>query len=612
MTASTDNPIEVEPGSPPPPSALLDPERISPRPEDEPMDKKGMDEPFGVVREEKTRRRDHGARMREEDEGIELPKNKMYLVITALALTTFLAAVDSTIITTALPTISADLKGTGSDYSWVGVSYLLSSSALTPAWGQLSDVVGRKQVYFPSIIVFLIASALAGAATSMPFLIGARALQGIGGGGIMTMTSIILSDCVTLEQRPTYSSAIGGVWALATIVGPLLGGLLVDKASWRWAFFLNLPLGFVALVMLYFCLKLNPRKKITLREFADRFDFVGVLFLTAGSGTLLAGFSLAADRSWSDKTTIALLVVGVVCFSIGMINEGYTKRTPLFPPRLFRTRTTTLTLAITTLHSLGYLSLSFYLPTYYQGVHGRSAMISGLQLLPTITGCSLMTLAVGPLMTRLKVARPFMWIGLGLGTLGFGLMLLLDPNSGLANQEGLPILAGLGLGMLFQPPLIVLQSALPMKDMASTTSAYQLCRSLGSTIGVSIGGTILFSHLRKELPTDLPPSIISTILRGDFAGIVEMEDELMRREVRRVLSDALSQVWIVVCALVGAAFVMSFFLRHYSMSRRYITSPSPTVEEDEVEGELPLSSLPLHTSPVPVDPASVGGQRKDS
>ncbi|KAL7410402.1 major facilitator superfamily domain-containing protein [Mrakia frigida] len=587
--------------------------------------KGGSSRELGGLGEAKEER---GAKMRDADEGMSLPKNNMTLVLTALALTMFLAALDQTIVTTALPTITAELKGNGSDYSWVGVAYMLCASALTPLWGKLSDIPSTTQRLWSSCSEarfveqrrHVLSSAIRRIATSshctedrsadqdnrapcfllyafshsMPWLIACRAVQGLGGGAIMTMTQIVLSDIVTLQDRGKYSAVLGGTWGIASVVGPLVGGLLTDKASWRWTFWLNLPIGAVAAALLFFFLNLNPHRAMTFHDFLRKFDFIGIFLLTSGAACLLAGFSVASDSSWSDKTTIALTVVGVVLFIVGMINEAYTTRMAVLPPRLMSTRTTLLLFLITILHGLAFMSLTYYLPTYYQGVHGADALLSGIQMLPVSLGGSLVTLVVGPLVSHFSTPRPFLWVGLAGTCLGFGIMILMDENTGIAGQEGYPIIAGLFISVIFQPPLIALQAAMPLKDMATSTAAFMLCRSFGSTLGVSVAGTILFTRLRSNLASfDLPQSISTSLLAGDFKSVALISDVTSRREVQKALSDSIRVIWIVVTPLMGIAFIMSLFLRHYSLVRNYKTTPTEasgeeggTVEELDVEEKV--------------------------
>ncbi|KAJ3543829.1 hypothetical protein NM688_g5814 [Phlebia brevispora] len=269
-----------------------------------------------------------------EDQQI-LPKNNLPLVFFSLLLATFLAALDQTIVATALPTIVEQLQG-GQDYSWVGSAYLLASCALSPFYGKISDIVGRKTVLYPVIVIFLIGSALCGAAQSMTWLVVCRAIQGIGGGGIFQMVNIIIGDIVPLEKRGTFGGYAGALWGIASIIGPLVGGAFTDHVTWRWCFWVNLPTGGVALVLLFFTLHLNPVKHgKTIRQHVSEFDFLGLLLIVGGVVCVLLGFN-QSENAWNSPATIALLVVGGVLIVLAGGWEAYTTRSPIIPPRLFR------------------------------------------------------------------------------------------------------------------------------------------------------------------------------------------------------------------------------------------------------------------------------------
>ncbi|KAJ7656291.1 MFS general substrate transporter [Mycena polygramma] len=524
--------------------------------------------------------RANGAGFRDDEEAVGLPHNNMFLVMAGLAITMFLASLDNTIVTTALPTITAELHGTASDYSWTGVAYMLCSGACIPLWGKLSDVVGRKAILYPCIALFLLGSGLCGAATSMPFLIACRAVQGVGGGGVIVMVQIVLSDIVSLQDRGKYSSVMGGCWGVASVLGPLVGGIVTEKASWRWCFWLNLPTGGVAAVMLLF-LNLNPVRKLTLREFFQKFDFVGIFVLMTGTGALLAGFSIAADSGWNDPATIGLIVAGLVLLSLAAAVESRTTRMAIIPPRLFKTRTTLSLFGIDFLHGIGFMCTNFYLPVLFQGVNGDSALRSGIKMLPVSLGGSLTTITVGLLVTATKRTRPFMWSGTALMTVGAGLLISLNEKSSLGMELGLTLVQGMGTGFLFQPPLIALQAAMPLKDMAACTGAFYLVRTLGTTLGVSLGGVAFQSQLATRLraiPALAGTATQASILQGDYKDIKLIDPPELRQQVVVALSRSLRTIFVMLAPLAGATFLLSLVVRHYSLERNFVRTVRSTEE----------------------------------
>ncbi|KAI3476461.1 hypothetical protein L1887_61959 [Cichorium endivia] len=241
-----------------------------------------------------------------------LPYNNMKIVMPGICLIIFLAALDQTIVSTALPVISQRLDGDAGQYSWVGSAYLLASTSLIPLYGRLSDLTGRKPLLYIATAIFLLGSALCGAAQNMAWLDAARGVQGIGGGGIIALINIIIGDIVSLEDRGKYSGWIGGVWGVASVIGPLLGGAFTDAghSGWRWCFFVNLPLGAIALAIIFFSLNLNPRPKLTFREACGEFDFIGLVMVVVSVVLILLGFNYAETKSWKRPETISLLTVG--------------------------------------------------------------------------------------------------------------------------------------------------------------------------------------------------------------------------------------------------------------------------------------------------------------
>lgn len=378
------------------------------------------------------------------------------LIIASLMAALFLAALDVTIVTTAIPTIAEEFHSTAG-YTWIGSAYLLANAAASPVWGKISDIFGRKPVLLGAVAVFWVGSLLAGVSVDMAMLIAARGVQGIGGGGIVILVNICISDLFSMRRRGAYLGIMGMVWAIAGGVGPILGGVFTEKATWRWCFYVNLPISGVGLLVLVFVLKLqNPRTPIGAGLAAV--DWLGVATIVGGTLMILLGLEFGGVAfPWDSPTVICLLIFGVVVVGLFVVVEWKFAKYPIIPLRLFKVRSNIASLGVTCCHGLVFISASYYLPLYFQAVLGASPLLSGAYVLPLTLSLAVVSSATGIFIRKTGKYKPCIIFGMATMTLGFGLFLDLGATANWAKIIIFQLIAGTGVGPNFQSPLISLQ-----------------------------------------------------------------------------------------------------------------------------------------------------------
>ncbi|KAF1833019.1 hypothetical protein BDW02DRAFT_570431 [Decorospora gaudefroyi] len=487
-------------------------------------------------------------------------KLQIALIMFSLALAVLLVALDNTIVTTALPTISAEFNS-ASGYTWVGSAYLIAQSAATPIWGKVSDIFGRKPILLLTNAIFFIGSLLAGVSVNMDMLIAARVIQGIGGGGLITLVNIAISDIFSARDRGAYFGMISGVWALASSLGPVVGGLFTQKVSWRWCFYINLPLDGVAFVILLFFLDLKT-PKTPLRQGLKAVDWLGSLTMVGGVIMLLLGLEFGGIMyPWDSATVLCLIIFGVVVIGIFFLIEWRVAPYPLMPLDLFSKRSNLAALGVCFFHAFVFISGSYFLPLYFQAVLGATPILSGVYLLPTAVSLSFLSAFTGFFIKKTGQYLPPIWFGMTMMTLGFGLFIDFDVNTSWAKIITFQIIAGIGVGPNFQSPLIALQSLVPKRDIATATATFGFTRGLGSAISVVVGSVVFNNEMKSkqsQLAATLGPQTASRFgggTAGANVGLIQSLPDAQKAAARKAFADSLSTMWIlyVVFAVVGLA-----------------------------------------------------------
>ncbi|KAF9056658.1 amino acid permease ScVBA-like protein [Panaeolus papilionaceus] len=485
-------------------------------------------------------------------------------------------------------------------YTWVGVAYMLTQTAFQPLYGRISDLVGRKNMLFFSIVVFATGSALCGAAPSIVWLIASRALAGIGGGGIVSSVWVITAEIVAVEQRAIWSQALSITWSCSAVAGPLLGGVFSQDGlmsngkhlSWRWGFYINLPICFVAALMLLLSLRGVELKRLyqsSWKNFLQNFDFVGLFLFMAGTSCIIIGFSFATENGWGSVSTLTLIVCGAVGLVSGAIYERFTTRDCLFPKTAFSDLTTAIILIVSFLHNFAFNAGTFYLALYYQAANGSTPLEAGIKMLPYSLGASLASMPVawfiGYWQKRTNDTTGQNWMisfGLFISTLGFGMLNLLNENSNSASQVLFPLIAGIGLGMLFHAPHQVFTRALKPQELATGTSAFFLVRFTGATIGLAVAGTIFYTQTKNRLPTNLAFRDSSPAI--NFSAITDLSPDV-KASVLQIISSSIRTIWTVCAPCLGISFLMSFLLRKIPNAESSTPTASHTSTQSSVDNE---------------------------
>ncbi|MER6404521.1 MFS transporter [Streptomyces viridosporus] len=494
------------------------------------------------------------------------------LSIGALLLGLLLAALDQTIVATALPTIVSDLGGL-EHLSWVVTAYLLASTAATPLWGKLGDQYGRKKLFQTAIVIFLVGSALCGTAQDMFQLIAFRALQGLGGGGLIVLSMAIVGDLVPPRERGRYQGLFGAVFGTTSVLGPLLGGLFTQHLSWRWVFYVNLPLGIVALAVIATVLHIprRPTKHVI--------DYLGTFLIASVATCLVLVASLGGTTwGWGSPRIVGLAVLGVV-LAVAFVAVERRAAEPVLPLKLFRVRTFTLSAVIGFIVGFAMFGALTYLPTYLQVVRGVSPTVSGVHMLPMVAGMLLASTGSGQIVSRTGRWKVFPVAGTAVTTLGLLLLHQLDAHSSTAVTSLFFFVFGSGLGLVMQVLVLIVQNAVSYEDLGVATSGATFFRSIGASFGVAIFGTIFAGRLGDELTdafrgTALPPGVSADALEADPRGIGALPSALRASAVDAYAS-AITDVFLYAAPVALLGFVLAWFLKEDRL-RASVTAPDAT------------------------------------
>ncbi|CAK7227450.1 hypothetical protein SBRCBS47491_006574 [Sporothrix bragantina] len=497
-----------------------------------------------------------------------LPMKQLLVVFAGLSTAMLCSNLNQTIVATALPTLGAAFHDAGIS-SWVGTAYLLTSTACQPLYGRLSDIFGRKVILVGCLLLFLLGAILSGVSQNMAMLIVSRAIAGIGGGGIITVVNIVVSDVVSLKERGKYQGIIGVVVAVGTAVGPLLGGVFVAKTTWRWCFYISIPFSVVAIVIVAFGL---PLRKVQgdAKEKLKKIDVWGCLVSFVASIAILIPISWAGTQySWSSPAVLVPLLLGVALIGLFTFVEMKVAKLPLIPPAMFKN--THVSVCVFTSFLTGFMTFVnlYYLPQFYQVARGESALNSGILILPLILSQIVTSFTSGFLVSIWSCYRINLIVGYGLWTIASGLFTTVTPTTATWKLVVFQLLTGLGSGQTLQVTLVAIQAAVTRADMAVITGARNYFRMLGSTIAIAASAAIVNNIVRSQLTRlGFSPATLTEIL-SDPTTIQTMNlSPLQETQALNAYAKGVSVTYYMMTALAGLQFILCcVFVKDYSLER---------------------------------------------
>ncbi|KAK5716855.1 hypothetical protein LTR17_016306 [Elasticomyces elasticus] len=477
---------------------------------------------------------------------------------------------------TSIPTIAAQLHS-ASGYVWIGSAYLLANAAAGPIWAKLSDIWGRKPALLGAVALFAGASIMAALSVSMRMLIAARALQGTAGGGLLQLVFITISDLFSMRERVLYLGLTEVLWAIAGGAGPLIGGAFTELVSWRWCFWINLPIcGITFLLLLLFLDVHNPRTGFT--EGLAAIDWFGTLSILGVVVMLLLGLDFGGTVfPWKSPTVISLIVFGAAFIVVFVVSEKKLARYPLMPLSIFKNRSNLAVLIISCTQGMCYIPAEYYLPLYFQSVKQASPLRSGLLILPITVSEGALGIVSGVVMHQSGKYRELMWVGAALILIGTGLYVSIVVETTIAKLVGFMLIGGSGAGLLFEAPVIAIQNTVSQADTATATATVGLLRNIFTAVSIVLGGVVIQNSMSSQSDllraSGLNETLIEAFSGGQAAANVELigtiQDQTARNVVKTAFASSLRNMWIMYTCIAAFGLVAAMFIKQTHLSMEH-------------------------------------------